>query len=238
MLSKPARGLFITGTDKDVGKTYVGMLIARSLVAQGHRVGIYLPVAIDCVFDGHQSISEGALALWQAAGQPLNIDAVCPQSFRTSIAPHLSARAEGKSIDASLLRTGLSAWTDHCDIVLIEGVGGLMSPVGEDEYIADLAYDFGYPLIVVAPNMLGAINQTLQTLITAASFRDGLDVAGIVLTDTQHYGDDRSVHSNRDEIASRAIPPVLAHVGYEADSFDVDVDWFDLASPKQDESTK
>jgi dethiobiotin synthetase len=229
MLAKPPRGLFITGTDKDVGKTYVGTLIARSLVAQGHRVGVYLPVAIDCVYDGHQSVSEGALALWLAAGEPLTLSDVCPQCFRASLAPHLSAKAEGKVVDSQLLRTGLEAWHGHCDIVLVEGVGGLMSPVSETEYIADLALDFGYPLIVVAPNMLGAINQTLQTLITAANFRQGLNVAGIVLTDTHHSTDDRSVESNRAEISQRATPPVLAHVAYEADRFDVEVDWYGLA---------
>ncbi len=147
-------------------------------------------------------------------------------------APHLSAKAEGKVVDAKLLRSGLEVWSDQCDIVIIEGVGGLMSPVGETEYIADLAFDFGYPLIVVAPNMLGAINQTLQTLITAANFRQGLEVAGIVLTDTHYSTDDRSVESNREEISARATPPVLARVAYEADSFDADVDWYQLAQLK------
>ena len=60
-----------------------------------------------------------------------------------------------------------------------------MSPLGEEEYVADLAYDLGFPLVVVAGNRLGAINHVLQTLITAATFRDGLPVAGIVLNQAQ-----------------------------------------------------
>jgi dethiobiotin synthetase len=233
MFRKPARGLFITGTDKDVGKTYVGTLIVRSLVAKGHRVGVYLPVAIDCVDDGHQAVSEGALALWQAANEPLTLADVCPQCFRASLAPHLSARAEGRSVNPNLLRKGLEIWADHADIVIVEGVGGLMSPVGDNEYIADLACDFGYPLIVVAPNMLGAINQTLQTLVTAAHYRGGLPVAGIVLTDIHYSADDRSVDTNPEEISRRAQPPVLARVGHEAHAFDVDVDWFALTERTQ-----
>ncbi len=231
MSRKPSRGLFITGTDKDVGKTYVGTLIARWLVAHGQRVGVYLPVAIDCVDDGQQAISEGALALWQSAGEPLTLGDVCPQCFRASLAPHLSAKAEGRTVNVDLLRKGLDVWADHCDVVLVEGVGGLMSPVSDDEYIADLAYEFGYPLVVVAPNMLGAINQTLQTLVTAAHYRGDLPVAGIVLTDIHHSLDDRSVESNPDEISRRARPPVLARVGHEAQNFDREVDWFSLSAP-------
>ena len=229
MLEKPARGLFITGTDTEVGKSYVGILIVRALVAAGHRVGVYKPTASDCITDGHDSISEDSLALWQAAGQPLTLHDVCPQRFRAQMAPHLSARAEGKKLDANLLRTGISAWKDHCDIVIVEGAGGLMSPISDDEYVADVAYDLGYPLIVVAPNVLGVINQTLQTLITASSFRDGLEIAGIVLNDSQCFHGDASVDSNFEEIAKRAIPPVVGHVRYEADAFQEEIDWFDLA---------
>ena len=65
--------------------------------------------------------------------------------------------------------------------MLVEGAGGLMSPVSDDDYNADLAAEFGYPLVVVSANVLGTINATLQTLITASTYCDGLDVAGIVL---------------------------------------------------------
>lgn len=229
MINKPARGLFITGTNTEVGKTYIGTLIAKSLVAAGHRVGVYKPVASDCVMMGTQIVAEDAVALWDASGRPLELDAVCPQRFRATIAPHLAAKSEGKTINPELLRSGISAWTDHCDIVLVEGAGGLMSPIGDDEYVADLAHDLGYPLIVVASNVLGVINHTLQTLITAACYRDGLEVAGIVLNDSQSFVDDMSVDSNMTQIAERAVPPVLGRVGYEADCFPDEIDWFDLA---------
>ena len=68
MLIKPSRGLFITGTDTEVGKTYVASLIVKSLVAAGHRVGVYKPVASDCVLMGQQLVAEDAVVLWEAAG--------------------------------------------------------------------------------------------------------------------------------------------------------------------------
>ena len=229
-LKKPPVGLFVAGTDTEIGKTYVGILIVKALVAAGHRVGVYKPTASDCVMDGNRIISEDALALWQAAGQPLTMEQVCPQAFRAPLAPHLAAQAEGKSIDSQLLRTGISAWSDQCDIIVVEGAGGLMSPLSETEYVADLALEFGYPMILVTPNVLGTINQTLQTLITASCFREGIPVAGIVVNDAQAFQDDLSQQSNREEIAKRATPPVLAHLRYRAEKFEQDINWYELAT--------
>ena len=96
MFRKPPRGLFVTATDTEVGKTYVTSLIAKDLVAAGYRVGVYKPTASDCVFDGRQLISEDAVALWEAAGRPLSLEAVCPQRFKAPISPHISARSEGR----------------------------------------------------------------------------------------------------------------------------------------------
>jgi dethiobiotin synthetase len=221
--------LFVTGTDTEVGKTYVATQIARDLIAAGHRVGVYKPVASDCVSDGRQLVSEDAVALWDAANRPLTLDAVCPQRFQAPLAPHLSARQEGREIDTELIRNGISAWTDECDVVVVEGAGGLMSPISDDEYIADVAYDLGYPLIVVTPNAIGAINQTLSALITANCFRDGLNVAGVILNDSRMFDGDSSMESNRDQIQSRAMSPVLSRLRYEGQQFDEPVDWMALA---------
>ena len=232
MLKKPPLGLFVTGTDTEVGKTFVASLIVKQLKAAGHRVGVYKPVASDCVSDGRQLVSEDAVALWDAAGRPMSLEAVCPQRFQAPLAPHLAARNAGRELDARLLRDGISVWADECDIIVVEGVGGLMSPVSDDEYVADLAYDFGYPTIVVTPNVIGAINQSLQTLITAACFRDGLPVAGVILNDLRMFDGDISMDSNRDEIQRRAMSPVLSRLRYEGESFDEEVPWMELAQPE------
>ncbi len=168
-------GLFITGTDTAVGKTYVAALIARWLAACGRRVGVYKPAASGCTREAQDRlVSDDAVTLWEAAGQPGNLERVCPQRFAAPLAPHLAARAEGREIDARLLRSGLDYWRARSDIVLVEGAGGLMSPLGDGEYVADLARDLGFPLIVVSRNILGTINATLQTLIAAAVHRGGL----------------------------------------------------------------
>ena len=229
MTRKPVRGLFITGTDTGIGKTYAGALVAQALVAQGHRVGVYKPAASGCSRDGDALVSDDALALWKAAGSPGTLAEVCPQRFAAPLAPHLAAIAEGKRLDPALLRRGLDVWLARSEIVLIEGAGGLMSPLGEEEYVADLAYDFGFPLVVVARNSLGAINHVLQTLITAATFRDGLPVAGILLNQTHAPGADASIEHNVREIRDRAMSPVLAEIAFQASRFEPPVDWFELA---------
>jgi dethiobiotin synthetase len=258
-------GLFITGTDTGVGKTYVAAMIARALRAAGHRVGVYKPAASGCrrvqgsgfrvqgagcrvkrsdarkrsavtpsprhpvTPSSRRLSSEDAVRLWEAAGRPGTLQRVCPQRFEAPLAPHLAAAAEGRRLDAKLLRSGLEYWRKRSDVILVEGAGGLMSPLGEDEYVADLACDFGFPLVVVARNALGTINQTLQTLIAAAAFREGLPVAGIVLNNPSPPGDDPSTSTNRRELALRCAPPVLAEVAWQSDRFDTDVDWLALA---------
>ena len=119
--------------------------------------------------------------------------------------------------------------------MIVEGAGGLMSPIGDNEYIADLAKAFGFPLIVVAPNRIGTINQTLQTLIAAETYGGGLKVAGIVLNDIyppKHVADP-SVLSNRLELELRCVPPVVAQLAHGAERFDQEVDWMSLAGGRK-----
>lgn len=224
------RGLFIAGTGTDAGKTYVAALVVRHLVTQGHRVGVYKPIASGCRREGPELVSDDALALWRAAGCAGALDRVCPQRFSAPVAPPVAARAEGRAVDAGLLRAGITYWQARSDIVVVEGVGGLLSPVSDDAYCADMAADFGYPLLIVAPNVLGTINGTLQTLVTIRTHAAGLVVAGVVLSDVCQRSGDPSMVSNRAELESRCHVPVLASVAWNARHFDRPVDWFALAA--------
>lgn len=230
------RGLFFTGTGTEVGKTYVTALAAQALVAAGLKVGVYKPVASGCRTEADGAlVSDDALALWQAAGKPGELERVCPQRFAAPLAPHLAAKAEGKEVDAELLRSGLAYWQERSDIVLVEGAGGLMSPLTDDEYNADLAADFGFPLVVVAANALGTINHTLQTLIAAAAFGNGLPVAGVVLNNIGDTATDISTASNLSELKARCVSPVLGQVTFGATSFTPKVPWQNLASGPEEE---
>lgn len=230
MMRKPCRGLFITGTDTGVGKTYVTALLARQLRRAGRRVGVYKPVASGCRVEGPRLIADDAVQLWEAAGRPRDLEAVCPQRFVAPLAPHLAARAEGRTVDAPRLREGLRAWSEQSDVVLVEGAGGLMTPLSDEDYVADLAREFGYPLLVVAANRLGVINHTLVTLIAAATFREGLPLAGVVLNDICSVPDqDPSAATNAQELRTHCTPPLLAHIRFGQSELDDQVDWWALA---------
>jgi dethiobiotin synthetase len=224
-------GLFVVGTDTGVGKTRVAALVVAALADAGLRVGVYKPAASGCRRVGRGLVSDDALALWKAAGRPGTLQAVCPQRFAAPLAPHLAAREEQKEIDDRRLRTGIDYWRRRSDVIVVEGAGGLMSPVGERDYVADLAEQFGFPLLVVAPNRIGTINSTLLTLLAAASRPKPLPIAGIVLNDVLPPGSgDPAEHFNRLELETRCVPPVLAHLGYGASEFDKPVDWVRIAT--------
>jgi dethiobiotin synthetase len=227
---KSTLGLFITGTDTGVGKTCVAAAIARALVQRGLTVGVYKPAASGCERVGKKLVSEDAVLLWEAAGRPGTLNRVCPQLFAAPLAPHLAAEAEGKVLDENLLRKGIDYWVEHSDIVIVEGAGGLLSPLGKKKYVADLVSAFGLPLIVVAPNRIGTINQTLQTLLAAQAY--DLEIAGIILSDVLIPGSsDPSTLSNSSELACRAGAPLLARLPHGALDFDRIVNWPALARP-------
>ena len=226
-------GLFISGTNTGVGKTYVGTIIAQSLHQAGYRVGVYKPVESGCRRDGADLIAEDALSLWQAAGQPGELHHVCPQRFEAPLAPPQAAALQDGAVDSELLRSGFDSWNECSDIVLVEGAGGLMSPISLMDYNIDLARDLGLPLIIVTVNELGTINATLQTLITARTIAPELPIAGLVLNQTKHSEDDVSIATNAEEISNRADVPLLTSLCYKKREPTKNVDWIQLCKDLQ-----
>jgi len=169
-------GLFVVGTDTDVGKTAVAEAIVSELAAAG-RVGVYKPVA-----SGGVGGDSDADRLWRAAGRPLSLAAVCPQAFAAAIAPIDAARAEGREVDDDLLRSGIVPWRTTGDPVVVEGAGGLFSPIGPRTLVVDLARDFRLPLVVVDAARLGVVGRTLMAVRAARA--EGLRVAAVVVSQT------------------------------------------------------
>lgn len=230
------RGLFITGTDTGVGKTEVTCRIAISLRAEGVVVGAYKPVCTGAEHEGARGSSElgwrDVDRLFQALGGEFPEERICPQRFAAPLAPPAAARQEGSRVDPALLRAGAEWWRSRAAVLLVEGVGGLLSPLTESETVADLAADLGFPLVIVAADRLGTINHTLLTL--EAARRRGLAVAGIVLNRLTAESDPSS-ESNADEIARRGGAPVLGTLPHAASQLlrppggPVTMDWLSLS---------
>ena len=168
-------GLFVIGTDTEVGKTFVACRLAKLLVEMGMRVGVYKPVASGSI---DSCPSDGEL-LRDAANQLCELEQVCPQQFAASVAPPVAAAMEGRTVDEGLLLTGANWWLGRCDLLIVEGAGGALSPISPRQTVLDLAVQFGYPLLLVVANRLGAVNHTLLTL--EAAQKRGLRVEAIVL---------------------------------------------------------
>lgn len=210
--------LFFAGTDTDVGKTYIAALAARMLRRIGKRVGVYKPVASGCRKVDGVLVADDAIALWEAAGRPQTLDNVCPQRFLEPLAPPEAAAAEGKQVDGDLLRGGADCWNDNVDVLIVEGAGGLLSPLANGILNIDLVQQFDSTLIIVAANRLGAIHQTLATC--AAAAHHGAQPRGIILCDTTGHPD-ASASTNADQISSYSDVPVLGSVPFGGNEEDV-----------------
>jgi dethiobiotin synthetase len=232
MTDPPRYGLFVVGTDTDVGKTAVAVAILRGLVAAGRRVAAYKPVA-----SGIAAASEPGgdpARLWEAAGRTGAIGSVCPQCFKPPLAPPRAARVVGQSVDESLLRRGLTAWRDH-ELVVVEGAGGLFSPLAAATLGADLAREFGYPLVVVDAARLGAIGRTLATVQAARAA--GLTVAACVLSQVtpprgepdDPAGDVAIAAANTADIQRLVADVPVTLLSHGATAFAPPLDWWSLA---------
>ncbi|NBV46909.1 MAG: dethiobiotin synthase [Planctomycetia bacterium] len=232
----PPPGLFVTGTDTGVGKTAVAVALVRQLVGAGLRVGVYKPVASGTTADDPTGDPQ---RLWTAAGRPLSVAAVCPQVFHAPVAPAEAARAEGRAVDERRLRTGIAVWREACDLIVVEGAGGLCSPLSDDTLVADLARDLGYPLVLVDDARLGCIGRTLATVLAARA--QGLVVAAVVLS---MVADPRAAGTAADpcapvriatvggaELARRLAPlPILA-LAHGAEVIEPPTDWRGVCGP-------
>jgi len=200
------KGLFVTATDTGVGKTVVTAGLARALAARGLSVGVCKPVQ-----SGHAAGDpEGdAVRLRELAGVDDSLELVCPYAFAAPLAPLVAARLEGRAVEAAVVLGCVAELGSRHDVVLVEGAGGLLVPVGEDWTVVDLVAWIGFPLLVVARPGLGTVNHTALTV--AAARARGLVLAGVVLNGTAEDGDE-SWRANPSLIETFAGVPVVGIV--------------------------
>lgn len=182
-----AKGFFVTGTGTEVGKTVVAAVLARELHQGGSSVAVYKPAVTGLDEPGE---TDHAM-LRRAAKSEQSDDEIAPYRYGPPASPHLAAAQASEKIDPERLRSGAQSAAAGADVLVCEGVGGLLVPLswrfsgamrhkGATYLVRDLAVDLGLPLIVAASPGLGTINYTLLTLESAGAA--GLDVAAVVLT--------------------------------------------------------
>ena len=173
-------GYFITGTSTDVGKTLVTAGLYRAFLRGGVKPRAVKPVQTGCFRspDGETIVPDTELYR-QAAGQRTGGTIQFFHTFTPACSPHLAARLAGERLSVQALGKKITVAADPADITLVEGAGGLMVPLNDNETTLDLMKRLDVPVIVVADNRLGMINHTLLTL--DALKHAGVKVAGVVI---------------------------------------------------------
>jgi len=213
-------GIFITGTDTNVGKTYIGTLIARHLLQQNTNVIPRKPVESGCIREGSELIPADAMALKNAAGYSGSLAQVCPYRFEPPISPlraaHLAKQALMTEKVAQACTYGID--TDK-DFLLVEGAGGFYTPLCEDGLNADLAQVLDLPVLLVAEDKVGCINQVLLN-VQAIKTRE-LEVCAVILNQTESHEDNPQMN-NQEDLSDLLSCPVITHA-YQSETLNAEL---------------
>lgn len=170
---------FISGTDTDVGKTFIASALLAGAKAQGYSTLGMKPIAAGCAETAAGLQNEDALKLQQNSSIALPYQQVNPVVLKPAIAPHIALQEAGRRVNISQLAGFCrGVLMKKADLTLIEGAGGWRVPLNAQETLADLAKELQLPVILVVGLRLGCINHAILT--AEAIQRDGVSLAGWV----------------------------------------------------------
>ena len=201
------KSLFITGTDTGVGKTLVTALLALKLRAHGVDVGVIKPFASGCEWHNGTLLGEDAAFLRDATGVEDDFDAINPIRLEEPLAPLVAARRANEVTGDYFARAqqALKALQARHDAVLVEGVGGLLVPIAEQDgqilTCRELIEELQMPVVIVARCTLGTIN---HTLLTVEALHNRAEIAGLIFSDAAPVP--------HDDIAAQTSPAIIAEM--------------------------
>lgn len=200
------KGVFITGTDTDVGKTWVGQKIIQQLTNDGVSVEPRKPVESGWPED--ITLSD-AWKLSHAANKEEKLDAICPNRFLAAISPDRAAKIEGKSLTINQLSKQCTENIDsEKDFLYVEGAGGFYSPLCSDGLNTDLAKALKLPIILVVADRLGCINHALLSI--GAIEKAGLSLLGVVLNNIEESITGSRDMNNYEDLLEKIDYPLIS----------------------------
>jgi len=205
------RGVFITGTDTEVGKTLVASAMVRSLAQDGNRIAVMKPIAAGAEPTDAGLRNTDAIELMAAANAPAPYDTVNPYCLKMPASPHIAAAKEGISIKLAPIVQAFGQLTRASDLVIVEGAGGWLAPINEAETMADVAVALDLPVVLVVGLRLGCLNHALLT--AQAIEARGLTLAGWIANHVQP----RFEHAaeNIATLETRLVAPLLDVVPFQ-----------------------
>lgn len=208
----PGRGIFIAGTDTGVGKTLVACALLRGLAALDLKAAAMKPVAAGA--RRHRGIfyNEDVEQLREASTVDVPREVMNPYCFAPPIAPHLAAIEAGQTIRMGVIARCYAQIAARCDLVVVEGVGGLLVPLGPRHDAAEIPRRLDLPLLLVVGLRLGCLNHALLTV--EAAERRGLHIAGWIANAIDPLMARRS--QNLQTLRKRIPAPLLGALKYTA----------------------
>ncbi len=211
-------GIFITGTDTEVGKTVVAAGLAMVLKERGIKVGVMKPVATGCRGVEKRLVSADAVYLMEAAENEFPA-LTSPSRFRNPLAPNVAAVLEKKEVDFKQISRAYRELQKHYDFLIVEGIGGLLVPIAKDYFVTNLIREFQLPVLIVARGGLGTINHTLLT-VDAAVIR-GFEIRGIIFNRIPSVNFSLAEMTNPKVVQELTGAPVLGSLP-EIDDLDIE----------------
>ncbi|MGD8238659.1 MAG: dethiobiotin synthase [Armatimonadota bacterium] len=205
-------GIFVTGTDTEIGKTVVAAGIVAALRRRGADVGAMKPIASGGIERGGRVVSEDALVLLEAAGTEDAMELVNPVCLSLPLAPAIAAEREGERIDMALVDRAFESLQARHECLIVEGVGGAAVPITEELLAIDLAVRRRLPALVVGRPGLGTINHCLLTVDFAR--RRGCEVIGAVFCDSVGDAPGMAEATNAEAVERFAEVRVLGEVRF------------------------
>lgn len=173
------RAVLVTGTDTGVGKSLVAAGLAAALAGRGIDTGVMKPVATGAVRRRGRRVSADAEFLRRACGTQDPLERINPVCLSPPLAPAVASRLIGRPVDLRRVRRSFRILVSSHERLIVEGIGGLMTPLRGRFTVAHLARQLGLPLILVTRPTLGTLNHTALTVHAARSF--GLTIRGLVV---------------------------------------------------------
>jgi len=173
------KGVFITGTDTGIGKTVVAGGLAAALRNRGVNVGVFKPVATGGKRIREGLVSEDAEFLAACADSLDPLTEVNPCVYKEPLSPHLAARRAKQPVDRELIRRSWSTLCSKHEWMVVEGAGGLLTPISDRAFVADLAAECELPVVIVTDAKLGTLNRTGSAIEVARSRK--LKLAGVIV---------------------------------------------------------
>lgn len=214
------KGLFIVGTDTDIGKTYVTALLLKKMLEVGMNATYYKGALSGAELVDGKLVPGDAAYVKEIAGIEESVENLVPYVYETAVSPHLAAQIEGNAVELGKVVEGYKRLSEKYDYVVMEGSGGIICPISYGEntlMLEDFITELNLPSVLIADAGLGTINHTFLTVYYMK--QKGLELKGIILN---NYDGSLMQRDNLKMIEELTGVPVIAKV--KRGSADLDIE--------------